>query len=118
MLLVHDILDKQLLDRHREKMGRVDGVVLELRDGEPPRVVAIEVGASILARRLRPALAAWVRALGKAWRPREYRGTRIPFSDVHRNGNIVEADVDALATPAMAWELFLRHHVIEHLPLK
>jgi hypothetical protein len=118
MRLVHDILDKQLLDRHREKVGRVDGIVLELRDGEPPRVVAVEIGAVTLARRLHPALGAWASALGRMWRPREHRVTRIPFSVVRRNGIVVEADVDGLAMPALGWELWLRHHVIEHLPLK
>ena len=118
MRLVHDILDKQLHDRHGEKMGRVDGIVLTLTDGQPPRVAAIEVGMTILARRLHPALAGATRALGRTWRPREHRETRIPFDVVHRNGTIVEADVDGLATPALGWELWLRRHVIEHLPLK
>lgn len=118
MRLVHDILDKQLHDRHGEKIGRVDGIVLAMADGQPPRVAAIEVGASVLARRLHPSLAALASALGRMWRPREHRETRIPFDVVHRNGNIVEADVDGLALPALAWELWLRRHVIEHLPLK
>ena len=118
MRLVHDVLDKQLLDRHREKMGRVDGIVLGLAEGEPPRVLAIEVGVSTLARRLHPALAAVARALGRTWRPREHRETRIPFDVVHRNGIVIEADIDGLATPALGWELWLRRHVIEHLPAK
>jgi hypothetical protein len=118
MLLVHDVLDKQLLDRHREKMGRVDGIVLELSDGSPPRVTAIEVGGAVLARRLHPTLGRWAEALGRTWGNRQRPVTRIPWSVVHRNGNVVEADVDALATPALAWELWLRRHVMEHLPGK
>jgi hypothetical protein len=118
MLLVHEILDKQLLDRHREKMGRVDGIVLELRDGEPPRVAAIEVGGTTLARRLHPALAGVARGVGSMWRSHTHSATRIPWEIVHRNDNVVEADVDGLATPSLAWELWLRRHVIAHLPVK
>lgn len=118
MFLVHDFLDKQLLDRHREKMGRVDGIVLEVRDGMPPRVVAIEIGGSVLARRLHPTLGRLAEALGRMWGSRRRPVTRIPWSVVHRNGNVVEADVDALAMPALAWELWLRRHVMEHLPDK
>ena len=118
MLLVHEVLDKQLLDRHREKMGRVDGIVLEVGDGGPPRVVAIEVGGSVLWRRLHPALGRWAEALGRTWGSRQRQVTRIPWAVVHRNDNVVEADVDALATPALAWELWLRRHVMDHLPRK
>ena len=117
MLLVHQYLDRQFIDRHRAKMGRVDGIVIELREGEPPRVTAIEVGATTLARRLHPTLARWTRAMGSLWRTHDGT-TRIPWEVVRRNGEVVEADVDALATPVMAWELWLRHHVIAHLPVK
>ena len=51
MDLVRDVLDELLRDRRGRKMGRVDGIVLELRDGEPPRVVALHSGLETLARR-------------------------------------------------------------------
>src|SRR5256885_16908702 len=51
--LVHDVLDVQLLDRHEEKIGRVDAVTLELRDGRPPRVAEILTGALAPAGRVR-----------------------------------------------------------------
>ena len=37
-------------------MGKVDGIVLELDDGQPPRLAYIETGATTLARRLHPRL--------------------------------------------------------------
>src|ERR1051325_11639479 len=43
--VVRDILDKQLVDRRQRRIGKVDGLVLEAREGEPLRLAFIEVGA-------------------------------------------------------------------------
>jgi hypothetical protein len=32
MKIIQQILDNQILDRHGQKMGKVDGIVVELRD--------------------------------------------------------------------------------------
>jgi hypothetical protein len=50
MDLIHDVLDKQLLDRNGEKIGKVDGLIAQLGQGQP-RLVAIETGMVTLARR-------------------------------------------------------------------
>jgi sporulation protein YlmC with PRC-barrel domain len=53
MDLIRDVLDKQIVDRTGDRLGKVDGLVLTLTDGGRPRVTAIEVGPTILARRSR-----------------------------------------------------------------
>ena len=63
MNIVRDLLDKAVVDRHGREMGRVDRVVIERRDGAPPRVVAFEVGPSALAARLSRALGRWMTGL-------------------------------------------------------
>jgi sporulation protein YlmC with PRC-barrel domain len=63
MELVRDVLDKQIVDRNGRPAGRVDGIVLEVRDGRPPRVVAIAVGPVVLGQRLHAAVGRWVEAL-------------------------------------------------------
>ena len=50
--LVHDVLDGQLVDRREERVGRIDDLVLELREGEAPRVAAILVGGPARADRV------------------------------------------------------------------
>ncbi len=50
MELIHDLLDKDVLDRNGRTMGRVDGIVIEVRESAPPRVVCIEIGAAALER--------------------------------------------------------------------
>ena len=36
--VVHDVLDKHIVDRNGREMGRVDGISVELRGGAPPRL--------------------------------------------------------------------------------
>jgi sporulation protein YlmC with PRC-barrel domain len=116
--LVHDLLDKQLIDKNGKPLGRVDGVVLELREGEPPRVAHVEVGGTVLARRLHPKLARWAAAIRRRWGRRDPTPTRIPWSALRRRGTVWEADVDGRDTPAMEWELWLRERVIARVPGK
>jgi hypothetical protein len=52
MRLVRDFLDEPVELRDRTPVGRVDGVVAEMRHNVPPRIVAIELGAAVLAGRL------------------------------------------------------------------
>lgn len=56
MDIIRDVLDNQLVDRHQRKMGRVDGIVVELQEGQPPRLAYLEVGFPVLARRIHPHL--------------------------------------------------------------
>ena len=41
--LVRDVLDKQVVDPDKNKIGKVDGIVLQLRAHRPPRVIAMEI---------------------------------------------------------------------------
>ena len=115
MKLVCDVLDEQLVDRHGVRMGKADGIVAELREGAPPRLVAIETGAAVLARLLSPrceriALAI-NRRLGVA--PPRYR---IPWSLIRDFDVDITLDLDATETPAFAWERWIREHIIRRLP--
>ena len=65
--IIRDVLDKQLVDRQQRKMGKVDGLIVELRDGQPPRLAYITVGGTTLARRLHPRLAQWLAMLARRW---------------------------------------------------
>lgn len=114
--LVHDVLDSQLLDRRREKMGRVDGLVVEWRDGEPPRVSAVLVGGTVVAERVGKRTKRLATALSRLWGNHEPTTTRIPFALVRRIGTEIDVDVDARESPALGWERWLRRHVICRIP--
>jgi hypothetical protein len=113
--LVHDVLDAQLVDRKQQKMGRVDGLVIELRDGEPPRVAGLLVGGSVLAERIGRWMVALTRGMSRLLRI-EPEVTRIAFERVRVIGGCIELDLDARSTSTLRTELWLDDHVVCRIP--
>ena len=115
MDLIRDCLDKQLEDSSNRRMGRVDGIILELEDGRQPRVAYVEVGVKTLLDRLSPRLAnvvvRWLKKFGISTEP-----YRIAWGKVKVGLNTVVVDVEAEKTPALEWELWLRKKVIGRIP--
>ncbi|BAY47430.1 hypothetical protein SAMD00079811_50480 [Scytonema sp. HK-05] len=116
MDIIRDVLDNQLVDTKGRKMGKVDGIVMELRDNQPPRLTYIEVGMPTLARRLHPQLARWIATIQSKWGAKRSESLRIPFSKVRDVGIDVKVDVEAEATPALAYEEWVSEHIIERIP--
>lgn len=115
MDLVRDILDERLLDRNRCRMGRVDGLILELRPGQAPVVRFIEVGTATLAARMPRALGALMRWCAGRWGPRRGESSRIPWSLVFAIDRDIHIDVAAEETPALASEQWVRERIIRRL---
>ena len=115
MDLIRDCLDKQIEDRFKRRMGRVDGIVLELEAGRPPRVAYVELGVVTLMNRLSRRLGKIVARLLKRF---EIPGDpyRIAWGKIKVGLNTVHADVEAEKTPALEWELWLRKKVIGRIP--
>jgi sporulation protein YlmC with PRC-barrel domain len=117
MDLIRDCLDKQLIDRHGRKMGKVDGIVMELEKGRRPRIVYLEVGAVTQAQRLHPKLGKWAQRL-----VRKMRGAlgsdscRIPWAKVVVSGIDVTVGADAEETGVLRCEMWLREHIIGRIP--
>ena len=117
MELIRDILDKQVVDRNETKIGKVDGIVLEVREGKPPRVVAVELGAVALAHRLGPRLGRLASALAVAMSGEEHRDPhRIDWRLVRDIGVDLEFDIDVKQTRIFAWQDWLARHVIGRIP--
>ena len=114
--LVHDVLDAQLLDRAKEKIGRADGVILELRDGQPPRVAAILIGGPVRAQRIGKWMVGLARILRAVGRVRRAGVSRIPFDAVRCIADTIELDVDRHELEAGHLEQWLREHVVCRLP--
>ena len=114
--LIRDVLDNQLKDREKCPMGKVDGIVLVLRKGKPPRLAYIEVGTSTLAHRLSTRLGKFAERVGRRWGVRGGEPYRIPWAKVCDVGIDVEVDLDANETPVMAWEKWLNEHVVSRIP--
>jgi hypothetical protein len=109
--LIHDVLDKKVVDRHGREMGRADTIVLVLRPNTPPHVTAIELGPAVLAYRVRPILGRVMSAVERALGIEEGRPLRIPFSDVLRISANVKVDRAFGETVAAALEQRLRSWV-------
>jgi hypothetical protein len=115
--LGRDVLDKQVVDREEIKMGRVDGLILELRDGQPPRIEAIEMGGVVLAARIHPRLAHFVDGWRRRFKVRRTAVYRVPWSAVLEiTAYDIKIDVAACDTPNFDWEGWLQKHVIAHIP--
>lgn len=113
---IRDVLDNQLVDREGRKMGKIDGLIMEVRRGQPPRLLFVEVGATTLARRLHPRLGKWARGMAKQWSVKKGGPLRVDFSKVTDIGINVDVDLDARETSAFAWEDWLREHILARLP--
>jgi sporulation protein YlmC with PRC-barrel domain len=112
MELGRNLLDQQVVDTRNHNMGKVDGVVLELRDKAPPRVAYLVVGGTTLLWRIHPGLARWAeRRFGGQGHP-----TRIPWKQVVRIGVDVKVDIEATRSPALRWEHWVRDHIIRRIP--
>lgn len=117
MDLIRDVLDKQVVDRKQTKVGKVDGIVMQLRRGNPPRIIFVELGAIALARRLGPRVEyvvsrLWERVGGaKSRKPH-----RIAWSSVRDVGVDIEFDIDVGDTTIFDWQDWLRDKVISRIP--
>jgi hypothetical protein len=115
MELVRDVLDKQVDDRAKRRMGRVDGIIIVLEPGRPPRVAYIELGVTTLMNRLSVRLGRRSSRWMRKWNI-EPDPFRIPWGKLKVGLNTVMADVEAEKTPALEWELWLRKKVIGRIP--
>jgi sporulation protein YlmC with PRC-barrel domain len=117
LYLVRDVLDKQLIDRNGHRMGRVDGIVLELRADAPPQVLRMESGMDVLTRRIHPRLGRWFKSIAQRCGLRRGRPLRIGWSKVRRVGLDLGLDLDVKRTRAWLWEKWLDQHVVRYLRL-
>ncbi len=102
MHLVRDLLDKQLVDRGGNRIGQVDGLVIDLLPGEQPRVKAIETGLGVVLDRL-------------GWRTKNRRH-RISIKEIRDVDIAVALDVDSDEMPVTKWQNWLRHRVLRWIP--
>jgi hypothetical protein len=114
--IVAELLDEQIVDCDGEKAGRVDGIVLSLREGKPPLLTHVEVSPITLLSRLNRGLARWYaphdRKFGKD------RGVpfRLPWSRLSTEGPSFKMDLDVESTPINAFEDWLREKIVDRIP--
>jgi sporulation protein YlmC with PRC-barrel domain len=116
MNLKQALLDQQVVDRAGELMGKVDGIVLEIRADKPPRVARLVIGGGTAAHRLQPRFASWLLRWRRRWGPTNDGPLEVPWAKVKKIGIDVRVDLDAARTTAFAWEHWVRNHIIGRIP--
>jgi sporulation protein YlmC with PRC-barrel domain len=114
MNLVRDVLDTQIVGRDGRRMGRVDGLIIETREGAPPKVAYIEMGAEVLAGRLSSRLAAWVARLRNRFWKEDTGVFRVPWSRVRDVGFDIEIDMPETTTTR--FQEWLRREIVARMP--
>lgn len=113
--LVRDVLDNQLIDTTGQNAGKVDGIVLEIRDGSAI-VRFIEIGPITLARRLNRRLGDWVARQDARFGEGRGAPIRVPISRVSLDSPSLRLDLAVDNTPIMAFERWLRGKVVRRIP--
>ena len=113
MHVVRDVLDKSVVDRNGREMGRVDGIVLALGDGQPPRLEAILIGPIALGYRLHPTVGRLVTGLERRLGLDAGRPVRVEFGDIETVEHKVRIRLAIGETTAEAVEQRLRAWVVK-----
>lgn len=118
MKVIGALLDQQIIDCTGRKLGKVDGVVLELDDDELPRVAFLELGGPVLARRLGPRWERWAVKLNRFFGVRREPRYRIAFEKVLDVGIDLQVTFDGRDEPPLDWERWLRDRILSKLPFE
>jgi sporulation protein YlmC with PRC-barrel domain len=116
MELGRHVLDQQVIDRNGELMGKVDGITLELRAGQPPRVSHVVIGGGTAARRVSQRFARWLLDWRRRFGPPNDQPLSVPWSKVLKIGVDVKLDLEAEGTSALAWEHWVQRRIIGRIP--
>src|SRR4051794_27384705 len=117
MLLAFHLLDRQIVDRDGQLVGKVDDLELTTGDDGVPYVTALLVGQQALGRRIGGWLGGWIENAARRLAPVPDPGPiRIPYDLVADVGSAVTLSVrrEVLADPPL--ESWLRDHLIGRIP--
>lgn len=111
LLLMRDIVDNQLLDVNGERVTKVAGVEVELREGSRPVVKNLLVGTGPLVRRLSPRIDELIQRITGG--PRE---VCIPWGWAREVGPDVKLGVTGADSGATGAEDWVRERIIKYIP--
>ena len=115
--MARDVLDKVLRDRNGRECGRVDSIIVKIRDGEPAVATEIECGLFIALRRVSRPIAEWLEVIASRILPIPLGSVKLSLEKFSHEGHFIELPIDCEADPRMMRaEKWLRKHVIERIP--
>lgn len=110
------LLDRRVLDRDGEPLGRVDDLEFAPDDDGRPRLTAILLGPEALGARLGGRIGRWVADLGHRLRPNHGPAPRIEWDEVERLGTDVRLHRHRDEFDFPHSERWVREHVIGRIP--
>ena len=116
MELIRDCLDKRVVDPHGSPLGRVDGIVLDVTEGQQPQIAFIEIGALTRLTRISTRLCRWYRSLATKLGARDLESHRIPWTKAVSTAIELIVNEDAKESAALEFEYWLREHVVKKIP--
>jgi sporulation protein YlmC with PRC-barrel domain len=112
-----DLLDRQVLDRDGELVGKVDDVELSAAEGGPPTVVALLLGPQALGHRMGGWLGRVIEASARRLQGEPHpEPLRIAYERVASVDNAVRLRLRRAELREPALETWLRAHVIDRIP--
>jgi sporulation protein YlmC with PRC-barrel domain len=117
VLLAFDLLDRQIVDRDGQPVGKVDDLELTADDDGGWQVTALLVGQQVLGRRLGGWLGTMMESVARRLEPTPSTGPiRIPYDLVASVESAVTLSVrrELLADPPL--ESWLRDHFVGRIP--
>jgi sporulation protein YlmC with PRC-barrel domain len=117
VLIGYDLLDRQILDRAGEPVGKVDDVELDTGPDGVPYVSALLVGQQALGERIGGRLGAWIAGTARRLSHDPGRAPlRIPYELVATVNSAVNLSVHRSVLPEAPLERWLREHLIGRIP--
>ena len=117
MLIGFDLLDRQIVDRDGEPVGKVDDVELTYDDQGVPRITGLLLGQQALGERIGGGLGRWIAAVARRMsEPPGRPPLRIAFDLVASVDSAVHLAVARELLPDPPLELWLRDHLIGRIP--
>ncbi|MGW8526499.1 MULTISPECIES: hypothetical protein [Nocardiopsidaceae] len=109
------VLDRQVVDRGGENLGKVDDVEFTWREGEAPAMTALIIDAASLGGRIAGRFGRFWETVLERMRPPEEAPTRIPLTDVEEFAptTVLSTDAPPGMRPLEAW---MARHLIGRIP--
>lgn len=117
MLVGLNLLDRQIVDRDGDPVGKVDDVEFGVGDDGVPYVVALLVGQEVLGERIGGELGSWLAGSARRMRTdRHPKPLRIGYDLVSEVDAAVRLSVKRDLLPDAPLENWLREHLVRRIP--
>jgi len=117
MLIGFDLLDRQIVDRDGEPVGKVDDVELDYDERGDAYVTGLLLGQQALGDRIGGGLGRWISAIARRMsEPPDQPPIRIGLDLVAKVDSAVHLSVARELLPEPPLEVWLRAHLIGRIP--